>query len=155
MADQWTLVLNSLGVGTPQLRCEAIDKLTELLQKNDWRLPDGRGEDLISRLRDRLSDSNWSVTQRCLLLVGDLVAELEDLQVDELVRAHLLPGLVAKVSDSKVVVRKAASQVRAREKNLRDARGARFAPCSHRRAPAFCPITSAAISLPADCMHAC
>jgi hypothetical protein len=32
-------------------------------------------------------------------------------QVDELVRAQLLVGLVAKVSDSKVVVRKAASQV--------------------------------------------
>ena len=51
-----------------------------------------------------------SVTQRCLLLVGDLVAEL-DSEVDELVRDHLMKNLVAKVSDSKVVVRKAASQV--------------------------------------------
>jgi hypothetical protein len=45
-----------------------------------------------------------------LLLVGDLVAEL-DSEVDELVRDHLMKNLVAKVSDSKVVVRKAASQV--------------------------------------------
>ena len=54
-----------------------------------------------------------SVSQRCLLLVGDLVAEL-DPEVDELVRSQLLLGLAAKVADSKVVVRKAASQVRPR-----------------------------------------
>ena len=73
-----------------------------------------------------------SVSQRCLLLIGDLVAEL-DPDVDELVRGHLLTGLASKVSDSKVVVRKAASQV-----SLQPLPRSR-APCPHTRARARAP----------------
>lgn len=53
------------------------------------------------------------MSQKCLLLIGDLVAE-PDSEVDRLVRTQLLAGVVAKVADSKVVVRKAASQARIR-----------------------------------------
>ena len=42
-------------------------------------------------------------------LIGDLVSDADE-EVDVLVRSELLPGLLAKISDSKVVVRKAASQ---------------------------------------------
>ena len=76
--DPWNSALLELGgAATPQLRTEAIDRLTALLEQSDWTLPEGRGTEIAAALRDRLSDNNWSVTQRCLLLVGDLVAELD------------------------------------------------------------------------------
>ena len=43
------------------------------------------------------------------MLIGDLAGDPYP-DVDELIRTVLLPTLVAKVADSKVVVRKAASQ---------------------------------------------
>ena len=56
----WSGALHQLAdAPTPQGRSEAIDHLTELLQKAEWRLPDAIGERVISGLRDRLSDSNW------------------------------------------------------------------------------------------------
>lgn len=51
-----------------------------------------------------------SVSQKCLTLIGDLVAE-PDADIDGLVRSQLLQSLVTKMADSKMIVRKAASQV--------------------------------------------
>ena len=53
-----------------------LDRVAALLQQSEWAFPDGRGEELAAALRDCLCDSNWSVTQRCLLIISDLVAEL-------------------------------------------------------------------------------
>ena len=55
----WDATLNQLEAPTPQLRTEAIDQLTELLQQSEWVLPQGRGGEVAAALRDRLVDSNW------------------------------------------------------------------------------------------------
>ena len=55
----WDATLNQLEAPTPQLRTEAIDQLTELLQQSEWVLPEGRGGEVAAALRDRLVDSNW------------------------------------------------------------------------------------------------
>ena len=41
------------------LRSEAIDQMTELLQEDDWALPEGLGVEIVAALRDQLSDTNW------------------------------------------------------------------------------------------------
>lgn len=105
----WQAALRQLQAPAPHMRSEALDHLNTMLQDADWQLPASEAPLLVGALRERLLDSNWSVTQKCLLLIGELVQEV-DQQLDALVGVQLLPGLVAKVSDSKVVVRKAASQ---------------------------------------------
>ena len=59
MVSVWSAALQQLEAATPQLRSEAIDQLTELLQQTDWVLPDGLEGEVMTALRDRLSDSNW------------------------------------------------------------------------------------------------
>ena len=108
-SDAWAASLAQLAAPTTNLRSEALDQITLLLQEADWRLVGVGAPELVEALRARLSDSNWSVSQKCLLLIGDLVSDADE-EVDVLVRSELLPGLLAKISDSKVVVRKAASQ---------------------------------------------
>ena len=59
-AVTWSAALAQLEEApTPQGRSEAVDYLTELLQQSEWRLPEGLGSQVISKLSDRLSDSNW------------------------------------------------------------------------------------------------
>lgn len=56
----WVAALEQLKSATiPNLRSEAIDQMTELLQEDDWALPDGLGGDIVSALRDQLYDTNW------------------------------------------------------------------------------------------------
>ena len=98
-SSSWASALAQLETPSVPQRCEAIDHVTELLQQNDWVLPAGQGADVITALRDRLNDANWcacpagvggrmvvtaaerarvsrrSVSQKCLLLIGNLVAE--------------------------------------------------------------------------------
>jgi len=107
--SSWATAFSLLESSTPQQRSEGLDRIAELLQETDWKVPEGSGNTLLAALSDRLGDNNWSVAQKCLQLIGDLLAE-PDAEIDGLVRAHLLNQLVVKVSDSKVVVRKAASQ---------------------------------------------
>ena len=59
MVSVWSAALQQLEAATPQLRSEAIDQLTELLQQTDWVLPEGLEGEVMTALRDRLSDSNW------------------------------------------------------------------------------------------------
>ena len=59
-STRWDVALQQLrDAPTPQLRSEAIDRMTELLQQSEWVLPQGRGGEVAAALRDRLVDSNW------------------------------------------------------------------------------------------------
>jgi hypothetical protein len=59
-APSWDAVLLQLAEApTPQLRSEAIDQMTELLQQTEWALPEGRAAEVGAALRERLADSNW------------------------------------------------------------------------------------------------
>ena len=56
----WAAALEQLKTATiPNLRSEAIDQMTELLQEDDWALPEGLGVEIVAALRDQLSDTNW------------------------------------------------------------------------------------------------
>ena len=97
-SDSWAASLAQLAAPTTNLRSEALDQITLLLQEADWRLVGVGAPELVEALRARLSDSNWSVSQKCLLLIGDLVSDADE-EVDVLVRSELLPGLLAKISE--------------------------------------------------------
>ena len=84
-SDAWAASLAQLAAPTTNLRSEALDQITLLLQEADWRLVGVGAPELVEALRARLSDSNWSVSQKCLLLIGDLVSDADE-EVDVLVR---------------------------------------------------------------------
>ena len=59
-STRWDVALQQLrDAPTPQLRSEAIDRMTELLQQSEWVLPDGRGGEVAEALQQVLVDSNW------------------------------------------------------------------------------------------------
>ena len=62
----WESTLQQLEAPTPQQRSEAIDLVTELLQESEWQLPEGRGNNFVVALRNRLTDSNWWVPYAAL-----------------------------------------------------------------------------------------
>ena len=97
-----TAALELLEAPSPVQRSEALDQLTTVLQELNWQLnraTDLSAKQLMQALRSRLSDSNWlaplpctmrsrvglnlidfplvcrSVSQKCMLLIGDLVCE--------------------------------------------------------------------------------
>ena len=98
MEDSWHAVLQQMEAPTPAMRTDAIDQVTVMLQQREWELTSRETQELVGALRERLGDSNWyangkpietvkprptpacarrhrSVAQKCLLLIGDLVAE--------------------------------------------------------------------------------
>ena len=59
-STRWDVALQQLrDAPTPQLRSEAIDRMTELLQQSEWVLPDGRGGEVAEALQQGLVDSDW------------------------------------------------------------------------------------------------
>ena len=173
----WVAALGAApSTAIPNLRSEAIDQMTELLQEDDWALPAASWRHRIGSARPAVRH-NWCAparrrTPRCSRacmppLIPHFFIALPDArrrahystravcaqvrepavlaarrrsggldpEVDELVRSQLLLGLAAKVADSKVVVRKAASQVRPRRPLLLG-----FAHRTHARPTARLPL---------------
>eukprot|EP00965_Chrysotila_dentata_P083017 2738695-Pleurochrysis_carterae.AAC.3 len=58
------------------MRSEALDDISRMLE--DGSLPPGGAAQLVAALHERLFDSNWSVIEKCLLLIRTLVSECDD-----------------------------------------------------------------------------
>ena len=57
--DDLSRVLEQTEAPTPQLRSEAIDQMTELLQEAKWEIPSAWRGEVVRALRERLADNNW------------------------------------------------------------------------------------------------
>ena len=118
---RWIAALQELQAPVAHQRAEALDGIQQLLAELGG-LPAGGGSQLGEALRERLFDSSWSVIEKSLLLIRTLVSDVHE-EVDALVFSLLLNAMLAKVSDSKVVVRKAASQALAQYMSTSNRKG--------------------------------
>ncbi|XP_076464551.1 TOG array regulator of axonemal microtubules protein 1-like isoform X2 [Babylonia areolata] len=95
-----------------QLRDESFKKRVEILEqliitvkRNGGRLPYSDHESIFRGLGLALSDSNWEIRLKCIVLLQELIPSLED-DLDHCM-SLVLNKLIANIGDSKVTLRKA------------------------------------------------
>lgn len=92
---EWSAALSGLREPVSHLRAEALDALSSQLAACGWSLPAELEVGFAHALKDRINDSNWSVCQKALAVVGELVAR-GDGRFDQLAASQLIPPLLAK-----------------------------------------------------------
>lgn len=99
--ERWTAALDGLREPVSHLRSEALDALGSLLASAGWVVEPAAAEPLLGALGERLQDSNWSVCQKALSLVGELLGHAAHAsRLDDLASELLAPGLLAKAAQA-------------------------------------------------------
>lgn len=86
-------------------RVEILEQLIITVKRNGGRLPYSDHESIFRGLGLALSDSNWEIRLKCIVLLQELIPSLQD-DLDHCM-SLVLSKLISNIGDSKVTLRKA------------------------------------------------